>query len=148
MVTRRRTSPSQTFSSELACADQHSVAAPAVWRIVAAVLVQMGAEVIRTTAARPGDVPILWQGKIIAYGRPPPIEKQFEQAIERVEQTIGSRLHEVPTSQRDDVVRLLQDQGVFEVRAAVDRVAVKFRRSRTWVYAGLAACARGPRPSA
>lgn len=148
MVTSRRSSPSQTCTSELACDDQQLVTAPAVWRVVAAVLAQMGAEVIRTSAARAGDLPILCVGQAIAYGRPPSIQKQFEQAINRVERTIGSRLHEVTTSQRDDVMRLLRDEGVFEVRAAVDKVAVKFGRSRTWVYAGLAASAPMPRPSA
>lgn len=108
----------------------------------------MGVEVINAAAARSGDVPIVWRGQVIAYGRPPAIEDQFEQAINRVERAIGSRLHEVLTSQRADVVRLLEDQGVFEVRAAVDKLAAKFGRSRTWVYAGLAASVRVPRPSA
>lgn len=104
---------------------------------IAAVLGELGVDVVEPGVAVPSDVPIVWMGSTLAYARPASVDSQFDRAVRAVERQIGSRLADVATSQRREAIRLLSAAGVFQVRGSVQRLADSFGRSRSWVYLGL-----------
>ncbi len=103
-------------------------------RAVSGSLRQLGIGVVPVGRAGPCDVPIEWRGMIVAYARPPSIGNLFESAVRRVEARIGCSLGDVAAVDRRTVVRLLDEEGVFEVREAVPRLARRLGVCNTTVY--------------
>ena len=83
----------------------------------------LGATLVPADEREPGDLPLKWEGEVLAAVRPAPLYGALDRLIEGVERELGGRL---PTLSREDkqrAIRLLDDRGAFILRRAVEDVA-------------------------
>lgn len=94
----------------------------------------VGASLVAPERAEPADVPLLWDGELVAAVRMPPLHGALDRLIDAVETELGGRL---PTLSREDkqrAVRLLDERGAFTLRRAVEDVADAMGVSRITIY--------------
>ena len=94
----------------------------------------LGATLVPADEREPGDLPLKWEGEVLAAVRPAPLHGALDRLIEGVERELGGRL---PTLSREDkqrAIRLLDDRGAFILRRAVEDVADAMGVSRITVY--------------
>jgi hypothetical protein len=99
---------------------------------------QLGASLVAAEDREPGDLPLKWEGVVIAAVRPAPLHGALDRLIESVEREMGAPL--------PSLSRLLDDRGAFILRRDGRQ------RSRRpfvvcWMIAARdSSCARGARP--
>jgi hypothetical protein len=94
----------------------------------------LGAMVVPADEREPGDLPVKWEGQVLAAVRPAPLHGALDRLIEAVERELGAPL---PTLSREDkqrAIRLLDERGAFILRRAVEDVADAMGVSRITVY--------------
>jgi len=94
----------------------------------------LGASLVAADEREPGDLPLKWEGTVIAAVRPAPLHGALDRLIETVERELGAPL---PTLSREDkqrAIRLLDERGAFTLRRAVEDVADAMGVSRITVY--------------
>jgi hypothetical protein len=94
----------------------------------------LGAIVVPADEREPGDLPVKWEGQVLAAVRPAPLHGALDRLIETVERELGAPL---PTLSREDkqrAIRLLDEGGAFILRRAVEDVADAMGVSRITVY--------------
>jgi hypothetical protein len=94
----------------------------------------LGASLVAADEREAGDLPLKWEGEVIAAVRPAPLHGALDRLIESVERELGAPL---PTLSREDkqrAIRLLDDRGAFTLRRAVEDVADAMGVSRITVY--------------
>jgi hypothetical protein len=94
----------------------------------------LGAIVVPADEREPGDLPVKWEGQVLAAVRPAPLHGALDRLIEAVERELGAPL---PTLSREDkqrAIRLLDERGAFILRRAVEDVADAMGVSRITVY--------------
>lgn len=104
----------------------------------------LGASLVAVDDREPGDLPLKWEGQVVAAVRPAPLHGALERLIDGVERELGGRL---PTLSREDkqlAIRLLDERGAFILRRAVEDVADAMGVSRITVYNYLNALHRTP----
>ncbi len=101
------------------------------------VVESLGAGVVSEQAARPGDRPILWQGDVVAYLRPPELRGALERFVSIIERELGARLVDMTREQKQVAVRRLDEQGAFLLRGAVEDVANWMGVSKVTLYSYL-----------
>ena len=85
----------------------------------------LGATLVPADEREKGDLPLKWEGQVVAAVRPAPLHGALDRLIEAVEREMGAPL---PT------IRLLDDGGAFILRRAVEDVADAMGVSRITVY--------------
>jgi hypothetical protein len=80
------------------------------------------------------DIPIEWDGYVIAGVRLPPLHGALDRIIEAVEKELGGKLKDLSRNDKQRAIRLLDDQGAFILRRAVEDVADVMGVSRITVY--------------
>jgi len=94
----------------------------------------LGATLVAADDREPGDLPLKWEGTVLAAVRPAPLHGALDRLIDAVERELGGKL---PTLSREDkqlAIRLLDDRGAFTLRRAVEDVADAMGVSRITVY--------------
>lgn len=94
----------------------------------------LGARFVGIDEAEPADIPVIWDGEMVASVRLPPLHGALDRLIEAVESELGGTL---PTLSREDkqrAVRLLDERGAFTLRRAVEDLADAMQVSRITVY--------------
>jgi len=94
----------------------------------------VGATLVSAEQSEPSDVPLIWNGEVIAAVRMPPLHGALDRLIDGVEAELGGPL---PTLSREDkqrAVRLLDERGAFILRRAVEDVADAMGVSRITIY--------------
>ena len=81
-----------------------------------------------------GDIPLVWEGSTIAAVRMPQLHGALDRLIAGVEKTLGGRLSDLSREDKQRAIRLLDDQGAFILRRAVEDVADAMCVSRITVY--------------
>jgi predicted transcriptional regulator YheO len=99
----------------------------------------LGASVVPTRSARPGDHPIDWRGETVAYARLSELHGALERFVASVEREIGSRLSEMNRAEKQAAVRRLDEHGAFLLRGAVEEVAGWMGVSKVTLYSYLSA---------
>lgn len=94
----------------------------------------LGASLIPADRREPGDVPLRWEGAIIAAVRMPPLHGALERLIDTVEQEMGGALPDLAREDKQRAIRLLDERGAFTLRRAVEDVADAMGVSRITVY--------------
>jgi predicted transcriptional regulator YheO len=98
----------------------------------------LGAELIEAADARPGDVPLRWDGMVVAAARMPDrvssIHGALAQLIADVEREMGGALAEMSRADKQRAARMLYDRGAFALRNAADEVADAMGVSRVTIY--------------
>ena len=106
---------------------------PAV-AMVEPLLATLGCELIDAEACEPGDVPLRFEGRVIAAVRLPALHGALDRLIDTVEREVGCRVVEMNREQKQLAIRLLDERGAFILRRAVEDVADAMGVSRITVY--------------
>ena len=98
------------------------------------VLDAVGATLVPVGEQEPRDVPLAWEGEIVAAVRLPPLHGALDRLVGAVEGELGGRLPELGREDKQRAVRLLDERGAFILRRAVEDVADAMGVSRITVY--------------
>lgn len=94
----------------------------------------LGATIVSATDMNKADVPLVWEGTVIAGVRLPALHGAMERLIESVERQLGAKLALLSRSDKQRAIRLLDERGAFILRRAVEDVADAMGVSRITVY--------------
>ncbi|MET0325560.1 MAG: helix-turn-helix domain-containing protein [Ilumatobacteraceae bacterium] len=94
----------------------------------------VGATLVPADQIEPSDVPLVWDGHIVAAVRMPPLHGALDRLIDAVEAELGDRLPQLGREDKQRAVRLLDERGAFTLRRAVEQVADAMGVSRITVY--------------
>jgi hypothetical protein len=94
----------------------------------------MGAKMLAPEFRQAFDIPLVWEGEMIAVVRPPTLHGALDRLIASVEQELGGRLPLLSREDKQRAVRLLDEGGAFTLRRAVEDVADAMGVSRITVY--------------
>ena len=106
------------------------------------VLDACGATLVNADQRLSSDIPLVWDGVVVAAVRAPALHGALDRLIESVESDLGGRLGELRREDKQRAVRLLHERGAFVLRKAVDDIADRMNVSRITVYNYLSAIAR------
>lgn len=101
---------------------------------IAPILDALGASLVAAREREPADVPLVWDGEMIAAVRLPPLHGALDRLIETVEVELGGPLPSLSREDKQRAVRLLDERGAFILRRAVEDVADALGVSRITVY--------------
>ena len=94
----------------------------------------VGAKLVHPDERQASDVPLVWDGQVVAGVRMPPLHGALDRLIESVESELGGRRPELTREDQQKAVRLLEERGAFVLRRAVDDIADRMGVSRITVY--------------
>lgn len=103
-------------------------------RAVQPVVDAVGATIVGPADHEPSDVPLVWNGEVIAAVRMPPLHGALDRLIDSVETELGGPLPTLTREQKQLAVRLLDERGAFTLRRAVEDVADAMGVSRITIY--------------
>jgi hypothetical protein len=98
------------------------------------VIEALGGSLVAAEDRQAGDLPLRWEGSVIAAVRVPPLHGALDRLIESVEREFGSALPSLSREDKQQAIRLLDERGAFTVRRAVEDVADAMGVSRITVY--------------
>lgn len=107
----------------------------------------IGATFVPAGEATASDVPLQWEGQVVAAVRLPPLHGALDRLVESVEAELGGKLADLPRTDKQRAVRLLDERGAFILRRAVEDVADVLGVSRITVYNYLSSIHRAPAPA-
>ncbi len=113
------------------------MSAPAEHPLVTAVrpvVDAVGAKLVAVEEMEGSDVPLVWEGTVVAGVRLPPLHGALDRLIDAVETELGGRLPDLSREDKQRAVRLLDERGAFILRRAVEDVADAMKVSRITVY--------------
>ena len=94
----------------------------------------LGASLVSAAEMNNADVPLVWEGKVVAGVRLPALHGAMELLIESVERELGAKLALLSRAEKQRSIRLLDERGAFILRRAVEDVADAMGVSRITVY--------------
>ena len=94
----------------------------------------VGAELVDPAAMGDGDVPLTWQGEVVAAVRLAPSGRDVDWYVGSVERELGAPLAELDREDKQRAVKLLNERGAFQLRKSVEQVAEVLGVSRFTVY--------------
>jgi hypothetical protein len=94
----------------------------------------VGATLVPLDQSEPSDVPLAWEGEVVAAVRLPPLHGALDRLIDSVETELGAPLPRLSREDKQRAVRLLDARGAFTLRRAVEDVADAMGVSRITVY--------------
>lgn len=95
---------------------------------------RLGASIVTAKRMRPGDVPLTWEGEVVAAMRMPDLRSALARLIAQVERELGGALCDLSREDKQRAVRLLYERGAFELRRSVEDVAEAMGVSRMTIY--------------
>lgn len=104
---------------------------------------RLGGELVAAANMRKDDVPLEWEGSVVAAVRLPtaaPTEASTEAVgdlgllLQDVADELGGDLANLPRAQKQRAVRLLEERGAFTYRKSAEEVAGALGVSRFTVY--------------
>jgi hypothetical protein len=101
---------------------------------VAPIVEALGARLLPADDREPGDIPLMWEGVVLAVVRPGPLHGALDRLIESVERELGAPLAHLNREEKQRAVRLLDERGAFTLRRAVEDVSDALSVSRITVY--------------
>jgi uncharacterized protein YqgV (UPF0045/DUF77 family) len=102
----------------------------------------LDAQVIANGDLAPGDIPLAFDGEILAGIRLPRARGLLDRLIAEVERELGGKLADLNRDDKQRAVKLLNDRGAFNLRRSVEDVADAMGVSRITVYNYLNAVTR------
>lgn len=98
------------------------------------VVVALGAVIVMPSDQVASDVPLEWDGTVVAALRIPPLHGAIDRLVEGVVAEIGADFTALSREDKQRVVRMLDERGAFTMRRAVDQVADALGVSRITIY--------------
>ena len=103
-------------------------------RAIRPIIDAVGATLVPLDRQEPSDVPLVWDGEVVAVVRMPPLHGALDRLIDTVESELGGPLPSLSREDKQRAVRLLDERGAFILRRAVEDVADAMGVSRITVY--------------
>jgi hypothetical protein len=97
-------------------------------------LAALGATVVAADQLGKADVPLVWEGRVVAGVRLPALHGAMDRLIDSVERELGGKLALLSRADKQRAIRLLDERGAFILRRAVEDVADAMGVSRITVY--------------
>ena len=97
-------------------------------------LAALGATVVAADQLGKADVPLVWEGRVVAGVRLPALHGAMNRLIDSVERELGGKLALLSRADKQRAIRLLDERGAFILRRAVEDVADAMGVSRITVY--------------
>jgi hypothetical protein len=94
----------------------------------------LGATLIPVDDGEPGDLPLRWEGAVLAMVRMAPLHGALDRLIDGVQRELGGPLPSLDREDKQRAVRMLDERGAFTLRRAVEDVADAMGVSRITVY--------------
>jgi HTH domain len=94
----------------------------------------LGASFVDPGDVEPSDVPLEWDGVVVAGVRLPLLHGALDRLIESVEREFGGPLAKLSREDQQLAIRRLEERGAFMLRRAVEDVADAMGVSRTTLY--------------
>jgi hypothetical protein len=94
----------------------------------------VGATLVPPSEREASDVPLVWDGEVVAAVRMPPLHGALDRLIDTVESELGGPLPSLSRENKQKAVRLLDERGAFILRRAVEDVADAMGVSRITIY--------------
>ena len=94
----------------------------------------LGCSMIDSSQIESADIPLVYEGELIAAVRLPDLHGALARLIDSVEREMGQQLPNMNREQKQSAIRLLDDRGAFTLRRAVEDVADAMGVSRITVY--------------
>jgi hypothetical protein len=94
----------------------------------------VGATLVPAADREASDVPLVWDGEVVAAVRMPPLHGALDRLIDTVETELGGPLKGLSREDKQRAVRMLDERGAFILRRAVEDVADAMGVSRITVY--------------
>jgi len=94
----------------------------------------VGASIVPADQREGSDVPLVWDGEVVAAVRMPPLHGALDRLVAAVESELGSPLPQLGREDKQRAVRMLDERGAFILRRAVEDVADAMGVSRITVY--------------
>ena len=94
----------------------------------------LGCEIIPAAQLEGSDIPLVFEGQLVAAVRLPALHGALDRLIDAVEKELGRRLPDLNREQKQRAIRLLDERGAFTLRRAVEDVADAMGVSRITVY--------------
>lgn len=94
----------------------------------------LGCQLVEPDVCEPADVPLRFEGQIVAAVRLPALHGALDRLIETVEREVGCGVLDMDREQKQLAIRLLDERGAFILRRAVEDVADAMGVSRITVY--------------
>ncbi len=101
---------------------------------VAPIIEAVGATLVAAADMLPSDIPLAWEGNVVAAVRMPALHGALDRLIESVEKELEGSLKDLSRADKQKAVRLLDERGAFTLRRAVEDVADAMGVSRITVY--------------
>ncbi len=102
----------------------------------------LDAQVIPTSDLAPGDIPLAFDGEVLAGLRLPRARGMLDRLVAEVERELGGKLADLNREDKQRAVKLLNERGVFSLRRSIEDVADALGVSRITVYNYLNAVTR------
>lgn len=94
----------------------------------------LGCQLVSPHECEAADVPLRFEGEIVATVRLPALHGALDRLIETVEREIGCSVLDMNREQKQLAIRRLDERGAFILRRAVEDVADALGVSRITVY--------------
>ncbi|MDH3293148.1 MAG: helix-turn-helix domain-containing protein [Acidimicrobiia bacterium] len=106
-------------------------------RALRPVVDSLGGSIVPERSSRASDLPVEWQGKVVAFVRSPELHGALHRAVADIERELGTKINDMARADKQMAVRRLDERGVFLLRGAVDDVADLMGVSRVTLYSYL-----------
>ena len=101
---------------------------------LAPLVAALGCEIIPAAQLEGSDIPLVFEGELVAAVRLPDLHGALDRLIDAVEKELGRQLPDLNREQKQRAIRLLDERGAFTLRRAVEDVADAMGVSRITVY--------------
>jgi hypothetical protein len=104
------------------------------FKALAPLLEAIGGVAIETAAMENGDIPIEWKGEPVGAIRLPPLSHALDLLVARIEAELGAPFSQLDRVGKQIAVRMLDEQGAFQLRKSIEDVADAMGVSRITIY--------------
>ena len=105
-----------------------------VWTAIRPLLDAVGGEVVNTDELTTGDVPIDWDGQVIGGVRLESLSNALDRLVSHIEEELGGPLIDLPRTEKQAAIRMLDQRGAFLLRKSIEDVAAMMGVSRITIY--------------
>lgn len=101
---------------------------------VSAIAQVVGAEVVAVEHLSDGDIALQWEGETVGGFRMPTMQNALERLIATTQHELGGSLADLDRVGKQRAVRILEEQGAFQLRRSIEEVADRMNVSRITIY--------------
>lgn len=104
---------------------------------VGPVVTALGGQLVPPDEGTEADIEVRWRDRTVAYARGSELHGALDRLMQAVERELGVELSDMTREQKQIAVRLLDEQGAFLLRGAVEDIAQLMDVSRVTLYSYL-----------